>query len=94
MESSHEDTDSGPETDREDQPGPSKLPQITKNKGVCTCRYLQSSIKPESLLFHLYARSRVMPIAFTALCADAVLAVAIWVDTTWNDMAWPLTKQT
>ena len=86
---SHEDTDSGPETDREDQPGPSK---VTKTKVLLGT--LRSSIKPGSLLFRC-ARSKLMPIGFTTLCAYAVLAAAIWVDTTWNNTSgWPLTKQT
>ena len=93
METSHEDTDSGAETDREDQPGPSKVPKSPRTKVLQGT--VRSSIKPVSLLFRLYTRSKVMPIAFTALFADAVLAAAIWVDTTWSDMlAWPLTRQT
>ena len=32
------DCDSGPETDREDQPGPSKMPKITKTKGASKYR--------------------------------------------------------
>ena len=34
MESNHEDTDSQPNTDSEDQPGPFKIPKISKNKSA------------------------------------------------------------
>ena len=60
MESSQQDTTSGsdcdsmPETDREDQPGPSKIPMITKTKDAS--KYRTKFNKAWITTFHSYVR--------------------------------------
>ena len=73
MEFSQQDTagsncDSGPETDREDQPGPSKIPKITKTKGAS--KYRTKFNKAWITTFPFIHEVPSDAHSFTVLCAD------------------------